>query len=272
MYQIGEFSKICQVSVKTLRYYDKIGVLRPSEVDRFTGYRYYDRAQLEKMLLIQKLKRYGFSLDEIQPLLSCGHDAFYSELRRQRDKLQDRLTELEAVLRELTLHLGGLERTDDKMNIPNGYEIKLTERPSMAVFSCRQRMGVDEFGKYFGTLYERISKEGLTPGGVVGAMYHDEEFHHESSDIELFVSVRERDCAEKVMDACPCAMTVHRGGYSTLNEAYAALVSWIEENGYQWDGTPCDIYTRGAWHNLKPEDWETEVYFPVRKREKATVD
>lgn len=80
MYQIGEFSKICQVSVKTLRYYDKIGVLRPSEVDRFTGYRYYDRAQLEKMLLIQKLKRYGFSLEEIQPLLSCGHDAFYSEL------------------------------------------------------------------------------------------------------------------------------------------------------------------------------------------------
>ena len=269
MYQIGEFSKICQVSVKTLRYYDKVGLLRPSEVDRFTGYRYYDRAQLEKMLLIQKLKRYGLSLDEIQPLLSCESGAFYQELCRQREKLQWRLMELETVFQELTLHLRNLERTGDMMDIPNGYEIQLTETRPMAVFSCRERMGVDEFGKYFGTLYERVAKEGLTPGGVVGAMYHGEEFNHDSSDIELFVSVEESDRAEKVMEARQCAMTVHRGGYSTLNEAYAALVSWIEENGYEWDGAPFDIYKQGAWHNRKPEDWETEVYFPVRKRESA---
>ena len=91
MYQIGEFSKICQVSVKTLRHYDRIGLLRPSEVDRFTGYRYYDRSQLEKMLLIQKLKRYGFSLEEIQPLLSCDNGAFRGELQRQKNKLECQL-------------------------------------------------------------------------------------------------------------------------------------------------------------------------------------
>ena len=269
MYQIGEFSKICQVSVKTLRYYDKVGILRPSEVDRFTGYRYYDRAQLEKMLLIQKLKRYGFSLDEIQPLLSCESGAFYRKLRRQREKLKWRLMELETVYQELTLHLRKLERTGDRMDIPNGYEIQLTETPAVAVVSCRKQMGVDEFGKYFGTLYERVAKEGLTPGGIVGAMYHGEEFNHDSSDIELFVSVKERDRADRVMEARPCAMTVHRGAYSTLNEAYAALVSWIEENGYEWDGAPFDVYAQGVWNNRKPEDWETEVYFPVRKRESA---
>lgn len=271
MYQIGEFSKICQVSVKTLRHYDKIGVLTPSEVDRFTGYRYYDRSQLKKMLLIQKLKRYGFSLDEIQPLLSCENDAFYQELRRQREKLKLRLMELETIFQEITLHLRKLERTDNIMSIPNGYEIQLTQTPPMAVFSCRKRMGVDEFGQYFSVLFERIAKAGLTPAGVVGAMYHDEEFHHDSSDIELFVGVREVERAEKVMEARTCVMTVHKGAYSTLNEAYAALASWMEENGYDGDGAPFDIYTQGAWHNRKPEDWETEVYFPVRKRESVNA-
>ena len=266
MYQIGEFSKICQVSVKTLRYYDRIGILKPSEVDRFTGYRYYDRAQMERMLLIQKLKRYGFSLEEIQPLLSCESGAFCRELRRQREKIKWQMMELGTVLQELTLQLHNLERTGDRMDISKGYEVNLTETPPMAVYACRQQMGVDEYGKYYGTLYERVARDGLTPGGIVGAMYHDEEFNRESSDIELFVSVREADRADKVIGARLCAVTIHRGGYSTLNEAYAALVSWIEENGYEWDGAPCEIYTQAAWNNYRMEDWETEVRFPVRKR------
>lgn len=266
MYQIGAFSKICQVSVKTLRYYDRIGLLKPTEVDRFTGYRYYSRGQLERMLLIQKLKRYGFSLEEIQPLLSCEEEVFCQKLRRQRENVLLRLMELDAVLREIDLQLRSLERTGDKMDISNGYEVKLTETQPMSVYACRQQMGVDEYGKYFGKLYERIAQDGLTPGGIVGAMYHDEAFDRESSDIELFVGVRETDRADKVIAPHLCAVTVHRGGYSTLNEAYAALVKWIEENGYAWDGPPCDIYTLGSWNNYRMEDWETEVRFPVRKR------
>ena len=267
MYQIGEFSKICQVTVKTLRYYDRIGILKPSEVDRFTGYRYYDRVQLERMLFIQKLKRYGFSLEEIQPLLSCDNDTFCQTLRQQREKLKWQQMELGMILQELTLHLQNLERTDDVMNLSNGYEIKMTQTRPLAVFSCRKRMSVDDFGRYYGTLYERVAREGMTPGGVVGAMYHDEEFNRDSSDIELFVSVQEAERADKVMESRLCVTTIHRGGYSTLNEAYAALVSWIEEQGYEWNGAPFEFYTRGVWNNCKPEDWETEVYFPVRKAE-----
>ena len=71
MFTVGEFSKICQVTIKTLHYYDRIGLLQPSKVDKFTGYRYYDNTQLDKMLLIQRLKRYGFSLEEKAQLIEC---------------------------------------------------------------------------------------------------------------------------------------------------------------------------------------------------------
>ena len=67
--QIGEFSKICQVSVKTLHHYNKIGLLVPAEVDNMTGYRYYQLEQIDTMNYIQRLKRYGFSLEDIQRIL-----------------------------------------------------------------------------------------------------------------------------------------------------------------------------------------------------------
>ena len=68
MLSIGEFSNICKVSTKTLRYYAEIGLLEPSEVNPENGYRYYSIEQLEKMLFINRLKAYSFSLDEIKTI------------------------------------------------------------------------------------------------------------------------------------------------------------------------------------------------------------
>ena len=65
MLSIGEFSKICKVSTKTLRYYAEIGLILPSEINPENGYRYYSIEQLETMLFIIRLKSYNFSLEEI---------------------------------------------------------------------------------------------------------------------------------------------------------------------------------------------------------------
>ena len=61
-------------------------------------------------------------------------------------------------------------------------------------------------------------------------------------------------------------MTIHRGGYSTLSEAYGAIVSWIMENGYEIAGAPFERYTMTQFHSYSQEDWETEVYFPIREK------
>ena len=68
------------------------------------------------------------------------------------------------------------------------------------------------------------------------------------------------------MEPCECAMTVHHGGYSTLSEAYGAVVSWIMENGYEIAGAPFDLYIKTQFDSLSAEDWKTEVYFPIRKK------
>ena len=66
MLSIGEFSRICEVTPKTLRYYEEIGLLYPEEISLENGYRYYSIKQLEKMLLINRLKSYKLSLEEIK--------------------------------------------------------------------------------------------------------------------------------------------------------------------------------------------------------------
>lgn len=69
MIPIRKMSQACQVSVKTLRYYSQIGLLEPAYIDPDSGFRYYEAEQIDALLLILRLKRYGFSLDEIrQPI------------------------------------------------------------------------------------------------------------------------------------------------------------------------------------------------------------
>jgi DNA-binding transcriptional MerR regulator len=103
MIKIGHFSRISQVPVKTLRFYDEMGLLKPVEVDRFTGYRYYSFDQLRRLNRILALKDLGFSLEQISKLLS--QDLPVAELRGMlrmkqeelRQCLQDELARLERV-------------------------------------------------------------------------------------------------------------------------------------------------------------------------------
>lgn len=80
MLSIGEFSKICEVSTKTLRYYDEIGLIHPDEINPENGYRYYSIKQLTKMLFINRLKSYHFSLEEIKDILEWEQDHFEEKL------------------------------------------------------------------------------------------------------------------------------------------------------------------------------------------------
>lgn len=266
MLQIGEFSNVCQVSVKTLHHYDKIGLLVPAEVDRFTGYRYYKTEQIDTMNYIKRLKRYGFSLEEIQHLIISDRRELADALQKQKKKLEQRQQEMAIILNELQTHISIFERTGDIMTYQKGYTIEIKNSPAMNVLASRAVMGVEEFGKYYGTLFERVPKERVTPTGLNGARYYDKEFNHESSDIEVFIGVKEKEKADVVMEPCECAMTVHHGGYSTLSEAYGAVVSWIIENGYEIAGAPFDLYIKTQFDSLPPQEWETEVYFPIRKK------
>ena len=104
MIRIGDFSKLSRVSVKALRYYDEMGLLKPVSVDRFTGYRLYEYSQLSALNRILALKELGFSLEEIGRLLDDG-----LSVEQMRGMLKLRETEARQRVREETERLERIE-------------------------------------------------------------------------------------------------------------------------------------------------------------------
>ena len=186
MLTIGQMSKVCGVSVKTLHHYDKIGLLKPQKTDEANGYRYYEDSQIGTMLLIGRLKRYGFPLVDIQRLLTVKDSReLLRQMHQQKFRLERQMEHISITIREMGYHLEEFERTGDIMSYQNNYEIVVKEAGEQVLVTHRQKMSVEEFGTYYGKIYEKIAREHLGINGVVMAIYHDQEFDPAFSDIEL---------------------------------------------------------------------------------------
>ncbi|WP_299050368.1 MerR family transcriptional regulator [uncultured Nocardioides sp.] len=112
MMSIGEFARLAGVSVRMLRHYDQLGLLRPHRVDPHTGYRSYAAAQLDRANHLVALKDLGFGLERVAELLEAdasGGDRVVALLRERRDELRaqiavdrGRLARVEARLSTIT--------------------------------------------------------------------------------------------------------------------------------------------------------------------------
>ena len=110
MYKIGELSKLCNIPVKTLRYYDAEGLLIPDEIDKFTGYRYYSASKLAGCYRIIALKELGFSLEEIKAQLAADDNeeivaslnTKLAELNELVSNTKKQLERIEAIRNNLT--------------------------------------------------------------------------------------------------------------------------------------------------------------------------
>ena len=94
--KIGEFSRLMQVTVKTLRHYEQKGLLLPDEVDKWTGYRYNSINQMQKLQTIRDLQRLGFSLDEIKELFE--DNSHIPSIRQLKKKIKETETQLKKLI------------------------------------------------------------------------------------------------------------------------------------------------------------------------------
>ncbi|WP_027625965.1 MerR family transcriptional regulator [Clostridium lundense] len=91
MFRIEEFANLNKISIKTLRYYDELGLLKPMEVDWQTGYRYYSAKQLPRLNGILALKDLGFSLNQIGNVIDNeeSRDIVLSMLDEKKKEIND---------------------------------------------------------------------------------------------------------------------------------------------------------------------------------------
>ena len=98
--KIGDFSRLCRVTVRTLRHYEEIGLFKPEIVDEWTGYRYYSVGQFKKMQDILMLKELGFSLEEIREFFE--EETHYPSIKVLEDKIRICETELQRLKKRQT--------------------------------------------------------------------------------------------------------------------------------------------------------------------------
>ncbi|MGG3800868.1 MerR family transcriptional regulator [Metabacillus fastidiosus] len=269
MISIGEFSKICGVSTKTLRYYDEIGLIHPEEINPDSGYRYYSISQLKKMIFINRLKSYHFSLEEIKTILE-SEEKLWSALNRKRKEIQERLNAFEYTLKQMSNDISNLEKGISVMASLDNIEVQLVETEPVNILYTRQMLKSDDYAagyeKYFSKLFKKIASEKLTLLGMPMTIYHSAEYNPAGNDTEFAIPVEEIVKGTRDLSGGLCAKSVLKGPYSELTSVYAKLMEWIEKEGYELVKSPYEVYVTDPNQAAVPEDIVTEVYFPVKKK------
>jgi effector-binding domain-containing protein len=271
MLKIGDFSRLGCVSIKTLRYYDELGLLKPAEVDRFSGYRYYSAEQLPRLNRIIVLKNLGLTLEEISELVNNDLPAqrILQMLRVKETEIRQRL---EDEHRRLSQVEEWLDRIKKEGSMPK-LEITLKKIEKQKVAALRGTIpAYSDMHVIFDELCGHLIAEKAHWVGPPIAVYYDTEYRERDVDVEVAVPVsgklRETDRI-KVRDLSgieQAACMMHKGPYEAFRESYQAAMSWFDDNGYEISGPNREVYLQGPDQGNDTSTYLTELQFPVKKK------
>lgn len=272
MLSIGEFSKICQVSTKTLRYYAEIGLILPNEINYENGYRYYSIEQLETMLFIKRLKSYNFSLEQIKVILQSEEfkdEKLYLSLIEKRKEIDKQVNELNMILEQLNNDILNLKQGKSIMSYMENFDVKLVEIPNMNILYIRKMVQQYEFpleyANCFGELLKHIEDNKLTMTSPPMVLFHSDEYSPFGLDTEFAIPIKE--CVKGTRDFNPglCLKTVLKGSYSDLSSVYAKQLEYAEKEGYIAKDALFEVYVNDPTQVESENNLITEIYYPVKK-------
>ena len=261
MYKIGELSKLCNISVKTLRYYDAEGLLIPDEIDPFTGYRYYSAAKLEDCYRILALKELGFSLDEIRAQLTtkdnekitAALNAKLAELQTVMENTQTQLRKIESIKHNLTegepKMFNIIVRATDEVRVAyirKNYLSKTDAFEDMETIRCnlpKTILGKRKIIINYETEYRETDFDLAACMEIVGKL--PVSFKYGEKTISLGTNVASLICKSDELD-----------------EAYRAMIKHLDESNYK---------VCGAYYEIYYDDQTVELKVPVCERTKKSL-
>jgi DNA-binding transcriptional MerR regulator len=269
--KIGEFARVGQVSIATLRHYDQCGLLKPNALDPDTSYRYYSLDQLRRLNRILALKELDFPLEQIARLLE--EDLSLEQLRgmftlkqaqtqQLIDTEQARLTRLAARIRQI----------EQEGKMP-AYDVILKQVNPLLVASIRDRIPIiSERGHLYETLSAYLDQQGVQGSQPDLLLLHSRHrLHDEEMSIDVEVAMPlptalpgNEQIRIRTLPGGLMACTVHTGEDLFLGRAYVALHRWMTDNGYRFIGPPRQVHLQHA-EDMDPSQYVTEVQFPVEK-------
>ncbi len=279
MFKIGDFSRLGQVSVRMLRHYDKLGLLKPSHTDPQSGYRYYTIDQLARLNRIVALNGIGLTLQQIGGLLGARGELPAEQLRGM---LLLRRAELEQELHEKQAQLAGVAARLRQIELegqPLPYEIVVKPVAPLAVASVRALVPtMGQMDSYCAMLYERLydalARRRTAPRGLELTVYHNSEYTEVDLDVETAAEIdpalpggpADDGLVFRELPGAPLvAALVYEGRFDGVGAAALALLGWVGLHGHTAAGPLRELHLSGPVHagGLLREPVVLEIQVPV---------
>ncbi|MDR0895457.1 MAG: MerR family transcriptional regulator [Prevotellaceae bacterium] len=266
---IGEFSKLCYVTVKTLRHYEQMELLVPHEVDEWTGYRYYDVSQMQTMIKIRNLKSLGLSLEEIKEVMTTGSEKPDAHLiARKIADATDELCRLRSRLQRL------VQLQECTANICNMSDIVIKPLPGGVVASFRSHIkSYNELGNLCVSVIapemQRLGCECPPETAYCFTVDYNRNYTPNDIDLEYCEVVKEPRADSDlikfrtlpIVEKAVCIQ--HKGNYDNFGATVAAAFEYLENNRLTLLSEPRFCYLHGIWDCDSEADWVTEIQIPV---------
>ncbi len=263
--KIGEFARVAQLSLATLRHYEKSGLLKPMVLDPDTGYRYYSLDQLPRLHRILALKDLGFSLEQIVRMLEedLSLDQLLGMFMLKQAQAQHMIATEQARLARIAIRLSQIEQE----GIMPTYEVLLKQVDPLLVASIRTLLPLgDNPGKLYGTLMTYLDQQHVQYAQPTMLLLHSRhEWHGDemAMDVEAAVPLSTTLAGNeqiniRTLPGGLMACTVHIGNDLSLGRAHAALHRWMKDNTHQIIGPPRLVQLQ------RVDQYITELQFPVK--------
>lgn len=265
MYTIGEFSKITNLSVKTLRYYEETGLLLPTARSE-ANYRLYSESDFARAELIILLRSLSFSIREIQDVLTnYESEADLQDYFREKQRgIKRKIKQEQELLRRIDQCLHPEMKEDKAMS----YEMEIRKLPAVKTATIRFQGKFDEIGVHIGKLFKEVKGNA---DGAPFCLYYDAEFH-ENGHIDVGVPIKKvfaaKETTIQTLPAIDALCTTHVGSYESIHFAYKALLDYAKEQGLELQLPWREVYQKGPGMVLKgnPDKYVTEIQVPFTRK------
>lgn len=213
---IKEFSQLCGCNPQTLRYYDRVGLLKPVNVDVWSGYRFYEEEQALAFVKIKNLQKAGFTIEEIRELQNGDDAEIYYAFERKIAEQEKRLQEIKKIQKSYRTEI---------TNMKNKIEtLRKSIKGSMVTYDPAEEFGID-----------KVEYEGIIENLDV---FFDRMLAAEDPSKYEFLddSEENRNKAEQDFQEClknPCYESIfERHGWKNVKDFYSEIPELLDDTEY----------------------------------------
>ncbi|MCY6485509.1 MerR family transcriptional regulator [Clostridium aestuarii] len=268
-FSIGEMSKLHNIPIKTLRYYDEIGLFKPIEVNKDNGYRYYSTEQFEQLNTINYLKFLGIPLKEIKNYLEIRNiDYFLELLNREKRITENRINQLTLIKNRFENRIKEIE---ESRKIRELEVVQIKRVKERKILSLKGKINTElELEIYLRKLENMANITSTIIIGRVGLTVSIDNIRkhkfYEYNSIFILLEEESNNELVKTLEQCEYACIYYRGyDHKESAKYYEIILNYLEKNNYEIIGDAIERVIINQYISKNKEDYLTEIEIPVKK-------